>query len=289
MPVAASVSSLPPFTPGEDLIPFLRASGYAEPWHERRLLETVKRMPRASSAASVYVDVGTHPLLIHAFARAAGYGRAFGVNWDAGDPRRQRDVVVDEPAPAAERFRYRVFNANLEWDRLPFADGCAEVVTCLEVIEHLTADPMHLLIELNRILKPGGTLLLSTPNMISWRAALQSVRREHPMNFPFFFPGHCTNRHNIEYTPNQIRSLLCSAGFDEQTTTFDAWVQPTRMQMLRLRLAGFGGRRDRGDCILAAGRKARPPVVRYDPLVYQLTEEQLRDNHRTELTYRESA
>lgn len=280
------LASLPPFT-SEQLVPFLRASGYNEPWHEDRLVETVKHFPPAGSPEAVYLDVGTHPLLIHAFARIGGYARAIGVNWDPASDRPHRDVEVAEPAPADERFKYRIFNVNLEWDRLPFADGSMSVVTCLEVIEHLTSDPMHLLIELNRVLAPGGTLVLSTPNIISWRSALQLRRREHPMNFPYFFPGHYTNRHNIEYTPAQIRSLLRSAGFDERTTTFDAWVRPTTLERLRLRMAGFRGRRDRGDCILAVARKASPPVLRYDPLVYQLSDEERLENHRVELTYRE--
>lgn len=280
----ASPGSHPPFG-AADLVPFLRASRYEEPWHEHRLLETLKHLPPAGGPESAYVDVGTHPLVLHGFARAGGYQRVFGVNWDPAASAPFHDVVVEEQEPAREQFRYRVFNANLERDKLPFQDCRADVVTCLEVIEHLTSDPMHLLIEVNRILRPGGTLVLSTPNIVSFRAALQLARRQHPMNFPYFFPNHYTNRHNIEYTPAQIRSLLRSAGFSEHTSTFDAWTRPTRIEKLRLRLAGFRGRQERGDCILAVARKEGPPVARYDPLVYQLTEAQLRENHLTTLTY----
>ena len=46
--------------------------------------------------------------------------------------------------------------------RLPFADGCADTVLSLEVLEHLP-DPDRCVAELARVLKPGGTLLLTVP------------------------------------------------------------------------------------------------------------------------------
>ncbi len=51
--------------------------------------------------------------------------------------------------------------------RLPFADDSFDLIWCSEVIEHLE-DPAHSLSELRRIARPGGILLLTTPNSYAW-------------------------------------------------------------------------------------------------------------------------
>jgi SAM-dependent methyltransferase len=49
----------------------------------------------------------------------------------------------------------------------PFADATFDRVQCIEVIEHLM-DPVTTLREINRVLKPGGELFISTPNATWW-------------------------------------------------------------------------------------------------------------------------
>lgn len=50
---------------------------------------------------------------------------------------------------------------------LPFDDGRFDMVWCTEVVEHLDS-PSHFAREARRILKPGGRLLLTTPNSAFW-------------------------------------------------------------------------------------------------------------------------
>jgi ubiquinone/menaquinone biosynthesis C-methylase UbiE len=47
---------------------------------------------------------------------------------------------------------------------LPYADNSFDLITCSEVIEHVR-NPGRALEEMRRVLKPSGTLLLSTPSM----------------------------------------------------------------------------------------------------------------------------
>jgi 2-polyprenyl-3-methyl-5-hydroxy-6-metoxy-1,4-benzoquinol methylase len=54
---------------------------------------------------------------------------------------------------------------------LPFDDGRFDYVICTEVIEH-TLQPRRAVAELARVLAPGGTLVLTTPNRV-WHPAIR--------------------------------------------------------------------------------------------------------------------
>ena len=54
-------------------------------------------------------------------------------------------------------------------ESLPFADNSFDVVSCLQVLEHLK-DPDKAISELKRVLKPGGFVCVATPNLACWSA-----------------------------------------------------------------------------------------------------------------------
>jgi SAM-dependent methyltransferase len=73
------------------------------------------------------------------------------------------DTGFAPPLAALERPVHRV---RAQLPSLPVRSGTADVVVCLEVIEHLL-DPDELLEEIRRVLSPGGTVVLSTPRLDS--------------------------------------------------------------------------------------------------------------------------
>lgn len=79
---------------------------------------------------------------------------AHGVELNALTARRARQHLGD-----------RIFAGDLHDARFP--DGFFDLVSLYHVIEHLT-DPQATIDEIHRVLKPGGLLLLSTPNGGSW-------------------------------------------------------------------------------------------------------------------------
>ena len=98
-------------------------------------------------------------------------------------------TLLDIPAGAGhfgdemQRRGYRVTHADFNRDRddyvfadmtgrLPFDDGAFDAVTCLEGIEHML-DPFALVAELARVCRPGGTVVISTPNILSFHSRIQ--------------------------------------------------------------------------------------------------------------------
>jgi len=91
-------------------------------------------------------------------------------------------VDVAQQAVGAARAKYRETNLSFgvitatAGARLPFADEAFDVVTSYHVIEHV-ADVDGYLHEVRRVLSPGGTFLLSTPN-----ARLRLLPLQRPWN-----------------------------------------------------------------------------------------------------------
>jgi SAM-dependent methyltransferase len=72
-------------------------------------------------------------------------------------------VCVDQSPAAVEAARGRGLDARVADIReLPFRDGEFDLVLCAETLEHVR-DVQLLLSETRRVLRPGGTLALSTP------------------------------------------------------------------------------------------------------------------------------
>ncbi len=86
--------------------------------------------------------------------------------------------------------------ADLKKD-LPIASGLADFVICQEGVEHI-ADQIHMFCEFSRVLKPGGRLLITTPNYSNLRSRLSYMLGESEY-FGKYMP------------PNEIDSLWFTA------------------------------------------------------------------------------
>jgi SAM-dependent methyltransferase len=94
--------------------------------------------------------------------------------------------VERDPQLLAQAQRQFSWLPMLDGDvsELPVADSCADVVLLLDVIEHI-AEPGRALAEAHRVLRPGGTLIISVPHRgaTSWLDSVNlyaAMRRYRP-------------------------------------------------------------------------------------------------------------
>jgi len=106
-------------------------------------------------------------------------------------------------------------------DRFPFPDESFDIVLCTEVIEHIR-NPKWALAEALRVLRKGGTLVLSTPNFA--RASNRMKR----------FIGMRASFHGVrEYTPQEIVRLVEEVGFSVSGVRFSDWSERKNLKKLR--------------------------------------------------------
>jgi SAM-dependent methyltransferase len=108
--------------------------------------------------------------------------------------------------------------ATIEGDGLPIRSASVDVVVFNEVIEHLV-DTDAAILEIYRVLRPGGTLLLSTPNLAAWfnRGLLlfgtQPVFSEVSLRQIFGRPGSQVVGHLRLFTLRALTGFLQAYGF----------------------------------------------------------------------------
>lgn len=132
----------------------------------------------------------------------AGCGEGYGADLIASVASRVVAVDYDATTVAHVRDRYprvEVLSANLA--ALPIPDGAVDIVINFQVIEHLWDQPQFVG-ECFRVLRPGGLLLMSTPNRITFTPG-----SDVPVN-PF---------HTRELNAAELRELLEDGGFRVQS------------------------------------------------------------------------
>lgn len=161
------------------------------------------------------LEIGARTPTLAYCQAVCGYQRVEGTRatWETNMPSRIKDKEGREYS-----FVFHTFDIGLGGE-FPLPEGEFDCVICTEVIEHIVFDPAKgLLDQIKRILKPGGILLLSTPNLSSLDALLRMTRNETPMMHPVFTEVGWLE-HPKEYAPHELRKKIESVGFECLTLT----------------------------------------------------------------------
>ena len=212
--------------PSEELEDYVAGFSHTSPemedyvlLHLGRLVRTLQITPQGGTpggAEDRVLELGCYLQLTPALSKYLGYGEVRGAYYGpAGESNLQ-----STRSASGEEFSCRVDLFDAERDPFPYPDGHFRTVLCCELIEHLSTDPMHMMAEINRVLCPGGHLILSTPNIVSMRSVQAVLHGYHPSVFHSYIKpnadGSVDPRHCREYTPREIALLMEVSGFEVQ-------------------------------------------------------------------------
>jgi SAM-dependent methyltransferase len=195
--------------PGNPLQAFYETPGVplsSGPDRARRQARMLAGILHDQPAAAVILDVGCGDGAALAVAATQNPEHQFaGIDWSADALRQARARGLT------------VVRGTME-TRLPVADDAADVVIMSELIEHLV-DPDGAVAEVRRVLRPGGSLLLSTPNLAAWynrgllAVGIQPVFSEVSLTGVFGRPGSVVAGHLRLFTRRALTEFLTASGF----------------------------------------------------------------------------
>jgi 2-polyprenyl-3-methyl-5-hydroxy-6-metoxy-1,4-benzoquinol methylase len=189
---------------------FHKRAGIQSKWHHLKFAHIRDRM----SADSCHLDI------------ACGPGTFIGTIDDTVN-----STGVDVAASQIEYARsaygsdLKTFNV-VKPGEFPYDDGAFDVATCIELLEHLTpAEGRDLLVEAKRVIRPGGTLLLTTPDYGgAWPVLEWVLNRRGDVSYE--------DQHITHFTKSRLKLFLEQAGFED--------VKVERYQLLAPFLAPLG-------------------------------------------------
>jgi SAM-dependent methyltransferase len=175
---------------------------------------------------------------------AGGFARTIGIDIESKRLGEFTHRAADLPSVAVEK---------MSAEALAFEDETFDVVTAIEVIEHIEELDLALS-EIHRVLRPGGALCITCPNRFfpfETHVLRIGIHGRYVPGLPYAKPLHRRLATARNFTPGELGRLLARAGFRPGRMTFvyppfDRWalgrrfIRPVTDRLERSRLRIFG-------------------------------------------------
>lgn len=181
-----------------------------------RLTSDLEILTREVPPPARVLDIGCSPPFVLATLASLGY-RATGI-----------DVNPAAFANSQREFDFDALSCDIEREPLPFPDETFDVVLMCEVFEHLRINPVRTMHEVHRIIRKGGLLHLTTPNLYSLgglrnflvdrRAYFYTTRSLYDELNHINLEGF--SGHVREYTHREVEGFLARVGFSPVRSLF---------------------------------------------------------------------
>jgi len=214
-------------------------------YHKKRYLELFNKIP-IGDPEQIIIDVGACDVTAQLLVKYSNYKQIVAVTHPSYKLRYQDSKVLN-------------IQADLDFDEVDSTTP-SNVAICTEMLEHCSRDPMNVLAQINKNLKQNGLLFFSVPNICSLASLQNIIMGRHPQ-LTATYDVKSTNRHNREYTPSEVKSLIELAGFEIlEFVSIDPW--PTQPSNIKVNLQYPG--RD----IFVTAKKISPIKERFPSWLY---------------------
>ena len=181
------------------------------------------------------VDIGTGRGELVAVAVEQGAARAVGVDYSEVAVELARETL------AAHDLDERAAVVLADARAIPLPDGEADLVTLVDVVEHLRPDELDVtLAEARRLLRPGGRIFIHTmPNRLIYDVTYRALRALWPAHRHSWPREPRTDvertMHVNEQTARSMRRVLRRAGFSGVRVEHGRWLHTAFVPSERLR------------------------------------------------------
>jgi len=240
--------------------------------HLPRIARTLDLVPATRSSSRV-LELGAYMHMTPALQCILGYKEVRGAFFGPLGRTDEKSVT----AGGRPVFRCFVDLFDAEKDRYPYPDGHFECVLACEIFEHMMHDPMHMLVEIHRVLEEGGALVLTTPNVASYLAVARALEQSANPQLFSKYPdprGEFADSeppHVREYTPPELREAVESAGFEVEnlfTEVIPGYGTDTWVKMF-LERNGYSSAMRGEQMYCLARKRAGRRIMRYPKFLYE--------------------
>jgi ubiquinone/menaquinone biosynthesis C-methylase UbiE len=186
-----------------DLV-FQRNRGIQCKWHHHKFRRIVREIGSGSRHLDFGCGPGTFVSLLPVDVSAVGVDIAGA----------QIGYAQEHYGGPGKEFR------KIDSERLPFPDESFDSISCIEVIEHLDSRTTATIFsEFLRIMKPGGKLIVTTPNYASmWPVMEKIINRFSGLSYE--------EQHISKFMRGDLDSLFKRTGFSTSAVTTFMSVSP---------------------------------------------------------------
>ncbi|MBN3037058.1 MAG: class I SAM-dependent methyltransferase [Candidatus Diapherotrites archaeon] len=148
---------------------------------------------------------------------------------------------------------FRLDIQNLD-EGLSYKNESFDIVTAIEIIEHLH-NPWNMLEEAHRVLKTGGELIVSLPNISNFMARLVFLKNGR---WPMFFGPLDEKGHINAVTFEEMKIVLEDLGFEIDGIKTNKKFSSLMLPVMKLFMCSESAELLQGEILVIKARKVRP-------------------------------